>query len=120
MRLRSGILAQSRQGVSDFASMRRAGAAARPQWPAALSRHPQIVMKDNGFRRAGNAAELCAIVRDAARDGRKLAITGGGTKAEIGGPEPEVDRLSMDAFSGIIDYDPAELVITAGAATPLD
>ena len=77
-------------------------------------------MKDNGFRRAGNAAELCAIVRDAARDGRKLAITGGGTKAEIGGPEPRVDRLSMDAFSGIIDYDPAELVITAGAATPLD
>jgi glycolate oxidase FAD binding subunit len=62
--------------------------------------------------------DLAGIIADAAASGRKLEIVGGGTRAELGAPR-EAERLDMTAFSGAIDYDPAELVLTAGAGTPL-
>jgi glycolate oxidase FAD binding subunit len=68
--------------------------------------------------RPGSIEELVEIIAEAAASGRKLEIVGGGTRAEIGAPR-DVERLDMTAFSGVIDYDPAELVLTAGAATPL-
>jgi glycolate oxidase FAD binding subunit len=58
------------------------------------------------------------MIADAAASGRKLEIVGGGTRAEVGAPR-EAERLDMTGFSGVIDYDPAELVLTAGAGTPL-
>jgi len=62
--------------------------------------------------------ELRDAVADAARTGAKLEIRGGGSKADIGAPR-EADLLDMTGFGGIIDYDPAELVLTVGAGTPL-
>lgn len=63
--------------------------------------------------------ELAALVADAAAHGRKLQITGGGTRGEVGAPSRVGDLLSMTAMSGIVSYDPAELVLTAKAGTPL-
>jgi glycolate oxidase FAD binding subunit len=63
--------------------------------------------------------EICALVSDACAGGGKLEIIGGGTRADFGAPERTADRLCVGAFSGIIDYDPAELVLTAKAGTPL-
>ena len=68
--------------------------------------------------RPESARDLAGIIADAAASGRKLEIVGGGTKAEVGAPR-EAERLDMTGFSGVIDYDPAELVLTAGAGTPL-
>ena len=68
--------------------------------------------------RPSSTEELAEIVAAAAASGRKLEIVGGGTRAEIGAPRA-VERLDMTGFSGVIDYDPAELVLTAGAGTPL-
>lgn len=68
--------------------------------------------------RPQNAKQLAEIIADAAACGRKLEIVGGGTKTEVGAPR-EVERLHMTAFGRVIDYDPAELVLTAGAGTPL-
>jgi glycolate oxidase FAD binding subunit len=62
--------------------------------------------------------ELQDAIADAARTGAKLEIRGGGSKADIGAPR-EVTVLDMTGFCGIIDYDPAELVLTVGAGTPL-
>lgn len=62
--------------------------------------------------------QLAGIIGDAAKHGDKLAITGGGTKAPIGAP-CEAIALEMTGFAGVIDYDPAELVLTIGAGTPL-
>ena len=62
--------------------------------------------------------ELAGIIADAGASGRKLEIAGGGTKAEVGAPR-EAKPLDMTGFSGVIDYDPAELVLTVGAGTPL-
>ena len=68
--------------------------------------------------RPESVEELAEIVAEAAALGRKLEIVGGGTKADIGAPR-EAERLDMTGFSGVIDYDPAELVLTVGAGTPL-
>lgn len=56
---------------------------------------------------------------EAAGAGQKLEIQGGGSKAEIGAPDRGATLLSMRRFSGIIDYDPAELILDVLAATPL-
>jgi len=49
---------------------------------------------------------------------RPLEPIGGGSKRAIG-PPVDADRLELSALSGIVAYEPAELVLTAGAATPL-
>ena len=68
--------------------------------------------------RPKSVEQLAGMVADAAASGRRLEIAGGGTQADIGAPR-EAERLDMTGFCGVIDYDPAELVLTAGAGTPL-
>jgi glycolate oxidase FAD binding subunit len=62
--------------------------------------------------------DLAAALADAAASGTRLSIAGGGSKAGVGrvvdGPV-----LSTAALQGIVDYDPAELVLTVQAGTPL-
>jgi glycolate oxidase FAD binding subunit len=57
-------------------------------------------------------------VRAAALDKRTLRIRGGGTK-DWYGQRTEGDILDTRAYSGIVDYEPTELVITARCGTPL-
>ncbi len=57
-------------------------------------------------------------VRQAAKDGRKFNIVGGGSKAWLG-RDSDGETLDISQHSGIADYDPRELVITARAGTPL-
>jgi glycolate oxidase FAD binding subunit len=66
-----------------------------------------------------NAGDLADLIADAARAGRKVAIAGGGSKDGIGAPSDTAMRLDMRGFSTVIDYDPAELVLTVGAGVPL-
>jgi glycolate oxidase FAD binding subunit len=54
----------------------------------------------------------------AAADKRTLRIRGGGTK-DWYGQSLAGDILDTRAFSGIVDYEPTELVITARCGTPL-
>jgi glycolate oxidase FAD binding subunit len=59
-----------------------------------------------------------AQVRGAAEAKRALRIRGGGTKDWYGqGLEGEI--LDTRAYTGVIDYEPTELVITARCGTPL-
>lgn len=69
--------------------------------------------------RPASQAELCDAVREAAAGGGSLLLQGGGSKSQAGAPTPLATRVDMRAFSGVIDYDPAELVLTVGAGTPL-
>lgn len=57
-------------------------------------------------------------ILSAAAEKRPVRIRGGGTK-DWYGCEPTGDILDMRALSGIIDYEPTELVITARSGTPL-
>jgi glycolate oxidase FAD binding subunit len=57
-------------------------------------------------------------VHAAARDKRPLRIRGGGTK-DWYGQRFEGDILATRDYTGIVDYEPTELVITARCGTPL-
>lgn len=59
--------------------------------------------------------ELAAIVRD---HRRALEPVGAGTKRAIG-HAMDADLLDLSQLTGIVDYEPDELVLTARAATPL-
>lgn len=67
----------------------------------------------------GDAAELAAIIASAAAAGETLALSGGGSKQHLGRHAPTASTLDLSRISGVIDYEPAELVLTARAATPL-
>lgn len=54
--------------------------------------------------------------------GRPLVIRGGGTRLFYGSPLPPEDSfnwLDMSSYSGVVHYEPTELVLTARAGTPL-
>ena len=67
---------------------------------------------------ADKTAELAGVVKAAAAEGRALEIRGAGTRAGQGRPVAG-DPLDAAAHRGLVDYDPAELVLTARAGTPL-
>ncbi len=67
---------------------------------------------------ADRSAEIAARVAAAAGAGTPLAPVGGDTKAFYGNPV-EAEPLPVGAHRGIIDHDPAELVVTVRAGTPL-
>ena len=66
-----------------------------------------------------DAAEVAEIVRKAAAAGHALFIRGGGSKHNFGRPVEARTTLDLGRLSKILDYEPAELFLTAQAATPL-
>jgi glycolate oxidase FAD binding subunit len=66
-----------------------------------------------------NATELRDAVAWAAAEGEPLDIVGTGSKAGLGRPARPARRLDVSALSGGIEYEPEELVLTCGAATPM-
>lgn len=67
-----------------------------------------------------NEAETAELVRGFHNDQSIVEIGGGFTKTEIGKPIETRRRLSSAGMSGIVNYEPSELVITAKAGTPMD
>ena len=63
--------------------------------------------------------DLTEILRWAAAGKVPLALTGGGSKSGIGAPVAAGHELSLAGFDRIHDYEPEELVLTAGAGAPL-
>jgi glycolate oxidase FAD binding subunit len=59
--------------------------------------------------------ELQTIVRE----GKKLILTGAGTKTALSTAPDEAVALDMRGFNGIIEYAPSEYTFTAYAGTPL-
>jgi glycolate oxidase FAD binding subunit len=53
-----------------------------------------------------------------ARTNHPFALAGLGSKAGLGRPV-DAQVLSLAAFAGVKSYEPAELILEAGAATPL-
>ncbi|BBE72315.1 glycolate oxidase subunit GlcE [Oharaeibacter diazotrophicus] len=62
--------------------------------------------------------DVRAVVADAAASGTPIAPRGHGTRAGLGRPV-EHRPLDLSAVTGIVAYEPAELVLTARAGTPL-
>lgn len=64
-------------------------------------------------------SDIAERVRDAFEAGTPLSIRGGGSKPFIG-REPLGEPLVVSACRGIVDYDPAELVLTVRCGTLLE
>ena len=62
--------------------------------------------------------QLAQSIREAGARQQPLRIRGGGSKDFYGG-DLRGEVLDMTAYTGIVDYDPTELVITARAGTSL-
>ena len=58
------------------------------------------------------------VIRDAAARRAPLRLRGGGSK-DFFGNEPRGALLDTRSYAGIVDYEPAELVVTARCGTPL-
>lgn len=69
--------------------------------------------------RPSDAAHLREEVERAARDGYPIEVRGGGTKRDIGLPERGTAIVDLGAMTGVVDYEPSELVMTVRPATPL-
>ncbi|MBL8669655.1 MAG: glycolate oxidase subunit GlcE [Alphaproteobacteria bacterium] len=65
------------------------------------------------------AEEAAKLVAWAAAEGQPLEIRGAGSKRGLGRPVQAARTLAVERIAGIIDHDPAELVLTARAGTPL-
>ncbi len=68
---------------------------------------------------ASTVAEVSEAVRGGA-PGTRLLPVGAGTKPALSAPAGEdIERLGLHGLSGIVEYDPAELTVTALAGTPV-
>jgi glycolate oxidase FAD binding subunit len=63
--------------------------------------------------------DACAVVAEAAARRTPLALVGGGTKVEVGRPAQSEATLSSAGLAGVTLYEPAEMVVSARAGTPL-
>jgi glycolate oxidase FAD binding subunit len=66
-----------------------------------------------------DAAEAAEIVAWAAAESQSLEIVGGGSKRGLGRPPRADHRFDVSRLAGTVDYEPAELILTARAATPM-
>jgi glycolate oxidase FAD binding subunit len=64
-------------------------------------------------------SEAADLIRQATADNTSIEIIGSGTKRGLGKPVEAMDTLSSSALSGIVSYNPAEMVISARSGTPL-
>jgi glycolate oxidase FAD binding subunit len=69
--------------------------------------------------RPSEERELVEVVAAAAAQEEPLEIIAGGSKRGLGRPPQTPHTLDISAFAGIRAYEPEELVLTAGAATPM-
>jgi glycolate oxidase FAD binding subunit len=69
--------------------------------------------------KAGNQAQVIEFVRAARADKSPFEIVAGGTRRAVGHPVGDLPLLDVSGLSGIVKYEPEELIITAGPATPL-
>ena len=66
-----------------------------------------------------DAAQIAEMVSWVASEGDSLEITAGGTKRALGRPMKTDHVLDVSGLAGIVDYEAAELVLTARPGEPL-
>jgi glycolate oxidase FAD binding subunit len=72
-----------------------------------------------GPQRPRTLSDLRDAVAEAAASGTALEVVGTGSKRALGRPVQAARVLDLSALTGVRFYEPAELVLTAAAATPL-
>lgn len=73
-----------------------------------------------GGSRPDNEDQVFDLLRWAVAEREPLSIRGHGTKNGLGHPVQDGHRLDLSGLSGVTLYEPEELVLSAGAGTPLE
>ena len=71
------------------------------------------------IHRPADSGQLCDLVAWAAAEEQPLEVLGRGTKRILGRPIEAEQAVSVEGLAGITLYEPDELVMSAGAGTPL-
>ena len=66
-----------------------------------------------------DAKQLRDAVAWAAAESEPVEVVAAGTKSALGRPQRPARKLDVSALRGDIEYEPEELVLTCGAATPM-
>ena len=66
-----------------------------------------------------DVAQAKEVIARAAAEGQSLEIAAGGSKRALGRPPRTDHTLDVSPLAGIVEYEPAELILTARAATPM-
>jgi len=69
--------------------------------------------------RIASESEAVEFVRQARAQKQPFEIVAGGTRRGLGAPIPALPQLDVSALSGIVNYEPEELLCTVAPATPL-
>jgi glycolate oxidase FAD binding subunit len=69
--------------------------------------------------KADSLSQVIDFVRAAYADKAPFEIVAGGTRRGVGRPLGELPLLDVSGLSGILKYEPEELIVTAAPATPL-
>lgn len=72
-----------------------------------------------GTPRPADADQVAEVVAAAAAAARRLALRAGGTKDAFGRAGDDADPVDLTALSGVVTYEPEELILIARPATPL-
>src|SRR5271169_6586882 len=121
MRFRREGAAQSRQGIPDAASLRRARPHARSRRPGCVPRSAAVLTHRTMTEhlKPRDAADVEQAVNWALAGGKALEVVGRGSKRAIGRAAQWDATLDVSGLSGVTLYEPAELVLSARAGTPL-
>ena len=66
-----------------------------------------------------NEQEIVYVVKAALANASAIDIIGSGSRIGLGHPPSAPNRLNTSLLSGVIYYEPSELVLSAHAGTPL-
>jgi len=69
--------------------------------------------------KANNQTQVIEFVRAAREAKAPFEIVAGGTRRQVGKPMADLPWLDVSGLSGIVKYEPAELIVTAAPSTPL-
>ncbi|MBW6420858.1 FAD-binding protein [Rhizobium sp. XQZ8] len=64
-------------------------------------------------------ADAAYVIRTAAAENKTLALCGNNTRSGFGNAVETTDVVSSRGLTGIVDYEPAEMVMTVKAGTPV-
>jgi glycolate oxidase FAD binding subunit len=65
-----------------------------------------------------DVTDLCELIQAASRTSGKIALVGADSKTCLGAPI-DVQKVSLIGLNGVVDYDPAELVLTVRPGSSL-
>src|SRR6218665_3995994 len=80
---------------------------------------PTPICRVTDMSKISTETQAVDFVRAARADRTPFEIVAGGTRRGVGKPVGDIAMLDVSGLSGVIKYEPGELILTAAPSTPL-